>query len=671
MRHKARTVWADALCINQDDLSERAHQVTLMGRIYSQAERVVVWLGSDDENIAHTAAVALKRIFDACVALELFWKELPRDLESRRPFFQERFTETESEYLIQTAIFHTSESIYEGTSVGWHFYRSVPPPKELDEAAWISLKALYDRKWFQRTWCVQEVRLSKNVICYWAKQELLWSHIGTVAAWLQDIHSRHDYAPDTFPVGIDYESAEKILQATDPRDKVYGVLNLVEKGPLRDSIVVDYEKSVDKVYADTALQIICASSNLDILAAVDHDVDFTGENARYSWAPRWNEDNRPMPLINHDEDRIAAAGTIGPIGSDSDDLVLEGLPFGQVVSTDIVLDDIEMKDNATPGINSPFLTLWNKVMGCRKYSYDNVEWMWTSLQMAETLTVGDGFLGIGEAAAVRRWHLWDDFIAMIEHLFKVTGQENTTDYQMHIIPHDGGDRSRYEDLMWRACDQRRIIWLDNDCYGLGPESIMIFPPKDPPASALPPQRSSETTPPPTINHGKSPPSINDNADAAPLLSFIPTGPRTPNPFMNNLNWQTLGFENPHSFPKRDASFVPVGGREGETPTPPTMTSKQYVASVEAAWQGSEVFDARHELLVEGKSVFDAQVNERRRETCLLGYGKADVKPLKLGGEFGALGWHAKGASAGDGNPGGGRGRGHGRFNSNLSSLLER
>lgn len=205
----------------------------------------------------------------------------------------------------------------------------------------------------------------------------------------------------------------------------------------------------------------------------------------------------------------------------------------------------------------------------------------------------------------------------------------------------------------------------------GPESIMIFPPKDPLASALPPQRSSETTPPLTINHGKSPPSINDNADAAPLLSFIPTGPRTPNPFTNNLNWQTLGFENPHSFPKRDASFVPVGGREGETPTPPTMTSKQYVASVEAAWQGSEVFDARHELLVEGKSVFNAQVDERRRETCLLGYGKADVKPLKLGGEFGALGWHAKGASAGDGNPGSGRGRGHGRFNTNLSSLLER
>lgn len=491
----ARTIWADAICINQEDLDERAHQVTLMGRIYSQAESVVVWLGSDDvENNASTAAVALQSVFDACMALEARWKKLPRDLESRRPFFQENFTEPESDYLIRTPIFHTSESIYEETSVGWHFYRCVPPPKELDTAAWVSLKALYDRTWFQRTWCVQEVRLSKRVICYWAHQELSWSHIGTVAAWLQDIHSRHDYGPNTFPVEIDYESAERMydtewvekslmetlrdyrsLQATDPRDKVYGVLNLVEKGPLRASTVIDYKKSVDKVYADTALQIIRASSNLTILAVVDHDVDFTGEFARYTWAPRWNEDNRPMPLIDHDEDRIAAAGTTGPIELDSDHLTLEGIPLGKVVSIDMVLDDIKMKDKAAPDIRNPILTLWNKVMGSKKYSYNDVEWMCTSLEMAETLTTGDGFsdleLGIGEAAAVRRWHLWDSFIAMIEHLFEVTGQENTTDYKMHIISNDGGERSRYEALMWRACDQRRIIWLDNHCYGLGPACI--------------------------------------------------------------------------------------------------------------------------------------------------------------------------------------------------------
>jgi hypothetical protein len=38
-------VWIDALCINQDDREERAHQVRLMKYVFEGAERVVAWLG--------------------------------------------------------------------------------------------------------------------------------------------------------------------------------------------------------------------------------------------------------------------------------------------------------------------------------------------------------------------------------------------------------------------------------------------------------------------------------------------------------------------------------------------------------------------------------------------------------------------------------------------------
>lgn len=40
-----RLLWIDALCINQDDVQERSHQVRLMGEIYRRAKRVLVWLG--------------------------------------------------------------------------------------------------------------------------------------------------------------------------------------------------------------------------------------------------------------------------------------------------------------------------------------------------------------------------------------------------------------------------------------------------------------------------------------------------------------------------------------------------------------------------------------------------------------------------------------------------
>lgn len=45
--------WIDAISIDQDDIVERNHQVKLMGRIYSKADKTIVWLGSDSVSINH------------------------------------------------------------------------------------------------------------------------------------------------------------------------------------------------------------------------------------------------------------------------------------------------------------------------------------------------------------------------------------------------------------------------------------------------------------------------------------------------------------------------------------------------------------------------------------------------------------------------------------------
>jgi hypothetical protein len=44
------SVWIDALCINQEDLLERGHQVKLMREVFTQARRVLIWLGNGDED---------------------------------------------------------------------------------------------------------------------------------------------------------------------------------------------------------------------------------------------------------------------------------------------------------------------------------------------------------------------------------------------------------------------------------------------------------------------------------------------------------------------------------------------------------------------------------------------------------------------------------------------
>lgn len=49
-RHAFR-LWVDAICINQEDVEERSHQVGLMGHIYSSASLVVAWLSNEDKGL--------------------------------------------------------------------------------------------------------------------------------------------------------------------------------------------------------------------------------------------------------------------------------------------------------------------------------------------------------------------------------------------------------------------------------------------------------------------------------------------------------------------------------------------------------------------------------------------------------------------------------------------
>jgi hypothetical protein len=46
----SRTIWVDAICINQTDEKEKERQIPLMVEIYSKASRVIVWLGEAEHD---------------------------------------------------------------------------------------------------------------------------------------------------------------------------------------------------------------------------------------------------------------------------------------------------------------------------------------------------------------------------------------------------------------------------------------------------------------------------------------------------------------------------------------------------------------------------------------------------------------------------------------------
>ena len=45
-----RIIWVDAVCINQGNHVEQGRQVQLMAKIYSSAQRVIVWLGEETQD---------------------------------------------------------------------------------------------------------------------------------------------------------------------------------------------------------------------------------------------------------------------------------------------------------------------------------------------------------------------------------------------------------------------------------------------------------------------------------------------------------------------------------------------------------------------------------------------------------------------------------------------
>ena len=69
---RSRTLWIDAICVNQKDLSERSQQVARMADIYTLADCVVVWLGPEADD-----SPRILRMFEAIGSMiDADWMDL-------------------------------------------------------------------------------------------------------------------------------------------------------------------------------------------------------------------------------------------------------------------------------------------------------------------------------------------------------------------------------------------------------------------------------------------------------------------------------------------------------------------------------------------------------------------------------------------------------------------
>jgi hypothetical protein len=270
LEEEERFVWIDAICVNQDALDERSHQVQLMKDIYAQAARVIVWLGEDEYGLAGKAIELIEIAANRCCAT------LGKSLEDIG--FRDLYT-------LAPEMFQKDE---------------------FEEWEWDIVTWFYRNTWFTRVWIIQEVSHASALV-YMGLHETTWPSVGIGASFFcihrcgRNIGESIAYRRGTniFIMRFSFNQALWILllesidsEATDPRDKVFGLLGFLdEQARNSEFLQPDYKKDVPNVFIDVVRYIIGRHDGVKALSEVFRffpDAAIDPNETFPSWVPRWD-----------------------------------------------------------------------------------------------------------------------------------------------------------------------------------------------------------------------------------------------------------------------------------------------------------------------------------------------------------------------------------------------
>jgi hypothetical protein len=283
-----RTIWVDAICINQQDQQERSAQVQKMGFIYQHAKQVVVWLG--DPHLP---------------GIEYAFKNL-QYLESTRgtDFYAMSHAER---YRVWKRIFGLEPLAERGTAA------------YMNELAYSAIEDLLNSTWWRRVWVVQEVALASKVVFQCSSHAVSWEDLhaatqrlefkfwpqwpNTLPSWNNRPIPANRLMVDGFlswrEVTCEYTLIELAHQfrgrhASDPRDKLYGLLGLVTCQADKE-ILPDYTKPAHLIYIETCKRHITLYHNIFILSLAEYKGTY--ERKLPSWCCDWTVEHlNPAPF---------------------------------------------------------------------------------------------------------------------------------------------------------------------------------------------------------------------------------------------------------------------------------------------------------------------------------------------------------------------------------------
>ena len=405
-REDSRVLWIDSICINQADNAEKSHQVGMMGAIYEQSQRCLLWLG--DEKRPGTARAAFE--FINWIANELkdgthitdfpgFQTSQPMDnplLPQRRQAVRSHFSRRSTAYdLRDHDISHMATAV--------------------------SLAELGSSAWWTRVWTVQEAILpTQSSLCY-GSESIPWSTIAITAQKMQN--HMHDcqqcesllfwgwnsarlwtFISDIQEVKTQRDSIHlsdllilfRSRRATNARDHIFAFLGLITSADGMVPLEVNYAVDPKKLYMEATLYAIKASGNLNIVAAVNKDTEKDRMKGLPSWIADWSAkiDSR---LYLWEKRRQLLYASYNACGSkyckpdvklEKDLLVTRGNLVDKVekVGFQIMTDPADLHPNIVEELNQfgctsmrciseafrdPTTTAWRNFLGNRRTVYTN------------------------------------------------------------------------------------------------------------------------------------------------------------------------------------------------------------------------------------------------------------------------------------------------------------
>ncbi|KAL6903965.1 heterokaryon incompatibility domain-containing protein [Trichoderma evansii] len=427
---KERILWIDAICIDQNNTSERGHQVNLMKDIYRMASAVVIWLGEADADS--------DLVFPLCEKMVETRLDMLRDLDSgldvvmgpnRKQILEKMMKDAKKRKVEKEREEAKPESASDTASDA-----AGPDPQtseadgpvadaedeevDVSDASDEEISAFFrliTRPWFTRCWVLQEVCLAKQAVLLCGTQAIDWDifYIGfTVTIFLSEkgIRGRPEQLFRTALILIGtlrpmlndedspYQGAGLLwllrrvfaLNATDARDKVYAILGLLGEEESQElNIIPDYTLSIEECYQKTSLIIMSQMKNLDILHT---DRIFNSTLNLPSWVTDWRSLPSPSPtsLDPHSHDTKGEGEETRPFNAslstewapvtspDKKILMLFGYDFDEIIQVEDILTvpaadhtDIAGMGSSISNITSFMKTLF---LGLGSYFDTLVKW---------------------------------------------------------------------------------------------------------------------------------------------------------------------------------------------------------------------------------------------------------------------------------------------------------